>query len=435
MVDTKKSTAKSKADAKKAPKTTKKVEAKKPADKPAVKAETKKAEKPEVKAEAKKPEEKTKKKSNKVFFIVLAVVLGLVIIGVVVAVCLNSLGNIGNLFGMKKDEIIIENNGKKETLKIVESETKKLEFDKYDNGLVSFEYPKGWTVDVAPADYIHYNFKVYNPEDPDYMFFFGLKFEGYMKSDAARNWQKKNYPSTMFAKLPAIDPQTTERFYKVWNEAVDYSNKEEMGGRKYFNHINNFKVIEKLGNDMVGGDILRATYTNDDGELNQGLFTAAVKSAGSYYVSENIWNLSSRQIDVWPLMIYNIMFMSAPDDDFVNWQSALDKCLGSIEFSDTFVNAFNREESSILTTIQANQKVYDQISDMIMDSWEKRSNSYDIISQKRSDATLGYERVYDTETGDIYKAYNGFTDDYTGDRYQPISDNQYTEAISGYIEK
>ena len=75
------------------------------------------------------------------------------------------------------------------------------------------------------------------------------------------------------------------------------------------------------------------------------------------------------------------------------------------------------------------------MSDMIMDSWEKRNNSYDIISQKRSDATLGYERVYDTETGDIYKAYNGFTDDYSGDRYKAITDDMYTKPTSGYIEK
>ena len=75
------------------------------------------------------------------------------------------------------------------------------------------------------------------------------------------------------------------------------------------------------------------------------------------------------------------------------------------------------------------------MSDMIMDSWENRNNSYDIISQKQSDATLGYERVYDTETGEIYKAYNGFTDDYTGERYKTITDDMYTESISGTIEK
>ena len=127
--------------------------------------------------------------------------------------------------------------------------------------------------------------------------------------------------------------------------------------------------------------------------------------------------------------------MTAPDSEFNNWQSILDNSLSTLVFSDKFVNEFNKEESNILTTIQANQRVYDEISDMIMDSWEKRNNSYDIISQKQSDATLGYERVYDTETGDVYKAYNGFTDDYKGERYKSITDDMYTSTISGYIER
>ena len=49
---------------------------------------------------------------------------------------------------------------------------------------------------------------------------------------------------------------------------------------------------------------------------------------------------------------------------------------------------------------------------------------------------LGYERVYDTETNEVYKATNGFTDVYDGKRYKPVTDdNMYTEPISGYIEK
>ena len=71
----------------------------------------------------------------------------------------------------------------------------------------------------------------------------------------------------------------------------------------------------------------------------------------------------------------------------------------------------------------------------IMSSWENRNTSQDIISQKQSDATLGYERVYDTDTGEIYKAYNGFTDDYTGDRYQAVTDDMYGKSVDGYIEK
>ena len=423
----KKSTAK-KSTTKKAP-ATKAAARKQPVKKAAPKKEVVKEEVKEEKVVAPEPKKEVKS-SNKMFTIILICVIAVcAIVGCVLAITLK-----GDKAKTTKTTTTIKVG--KNKAKVTKNESSTVQFEKYDNGLVSFDYPKGWKVEVAPADYIHYNFKVYNPDNPNYIFFFGLKFEGYMKSNKARNWQKKYYPSTMFAKLPAIDPQTTEAFYKVWNTAVDYSNKEEMKF-EYFYHLNDFTVIENLGKNEIGGDILRATYTNDEGKLNQGLFTATIKSAGTYYVKENpmSFSLNAAQVDVWPLNVYNIMYMSAPDEEFVNWQPILDKCLATIEFSQKFINGFNAEEDTVLKTVQANQKIYDQISDMIMDSWEKRSASYDIISQKQSDATLGYDRVYDTETGDIYKADLDFMDHDWNGKYERVTDDMYNLPTSGYIEK
>lgn len=321
-----------------------------------------------------------------------------------------------------------------ENVKIVQSETKRIAYEDYNNGLISMKIPSGWNVEIAPIDYIHYSFKLYNPKYKDIMLLFGLKQEGFLKSEKARKTYAKYYPKAIFSKLAAIDPQTTEAFYKVWNKNVKLSNKEELK-REYFPYLNDFKVIEKLGKSSIGGDILRATFTNSDKETIQGLFTATVKSIGKYYINTDIFNLNSKKVDVSPLNVYNIILMTAPDTDFINYQPILDYSLSTLEFSDKFINGFNKEEASLVSTIKANQRVYDSISNMIMDSWEKRNNSYDIISQKQSDATLGYERVYDTETGEVYKAYNGFTDAYKGNRYKGITDDMYTYKISGYIEK
>lgn len=329
----------------------------------------------------------------------------------------------------------VNNNvNKKDNVKIVQSENKKIEYEDYDNGLVSLKIPKGWKVDVAPTDYIHYSFKVYNPNNPNYMFLFGLKQEGFLKSELARSTYQKLYPDAMFSKLAPIDPQTTEAFYKVWNENVKLSNETELK-QEYFPYLNEFTVIDNLGATTLGGDILRATFKDNNGNLMQGLFTSTVMSTGSYYINTDMFNLFSEKVDVWPLNVYNIILMTSPDSEFINYEEVLDYCISTITFSDKFMSGFNAEESTLVSTIKANQQVYDEISDMIMDSWEKRNNSYDIISQKQSDATLGYERVYDTETGDIYKAYNGFTDDYQRSRYQSITDDMYTSSISGYIEK
>ncbi len=365
------------------------------------------------------------KQNNKMLFIILGIVGVLLVGGGVLAATMLPKMGFGGSGGIRT---------KNGTVKITETAAKKVEYETYDNGLISLSIPKGWKVEVAPLDYIHYSFKMYNPQDSDYRVIFMMKLEGFNKSEAARNWQKKYYPGQLFSKLPVIDPHNTEGFFKVWNETASYVNENDVK-YEYLPLLNDFEIIENLGSNIIGGDILRATYKNSDGELIQGLFTATVKDSGTYYVNSNVFNFSSSKIDVWPLIVYNTILMTAPDSEFNNWQEILDKCLSTLEFSETFVSGFNKEENSILTTIQANQKVYDEISDMIMDSWEKRNNSYDIISQKQSDATLGYERVYDTETGDIYKAYNGFTDDYKGERYKAITDDMYTSAISGYIEK
>lgn len=364
------------------------------------------------------------KMQNKKFIIILSlVVLMALVIGSGIGLILLSSGD--------ANETIRTSKGK---AKIVKSETSVIEYETFDNDLISLKIPKGWKVEVPLVDYIHYTFKVYNPNNPDYMMIFMMKLEGFNKSEAARNWQKKYYPNQVFAKLPVINPQTTESFYKVWNETAEFVNTNNVKF-EYLPKLNEFSVIENLGANVIGGDILRATYKNSNNDLIQGLFTASVKDVGSYYVNSNIFNLFSKKIDVWSLNVYNVILMTAPDSEFNNWQSILDNCLSTLEFSDTFVNEFNKEESNILSTIQANQKVYNEMSDMIMDSWENRNNSYDIISQKQSDATLGYERVYDTKTGEIYKAYNGFTDDYTGERYKTITNDMYTSSISGYIEK
>ena len=312
----------------------------------------------------------------------------------------------------------------KENVKISKNEASKVTYEDFDNGLISLKIPTGWKVEVAPNDYVHYSFKVYNPENENYMFLFCLKLEGFMKSEKARSTWANLYPTSAFSKITPIDPQTTEAFYNVWNANAKYSN--ETQNSLYLPYLNEFSLIENLGKLSLGGDILRASFKNSAGEAMQGVFTATVYDPGSY----NMYG-----VDLMPLSVYHTIMMMTPDDEFNNWIKILDYCIGTLQFSQTFMNGFNQEEATIVSTVRANQKIYDEISDMIMDSWEKRSNSYDIISQKRSDATLGYERVYNTETGEIYKAYNGFTDNYKGTKYQTITEDMYKSHISGYIEK
>ena len=374
--------------------------------------------------------EQEKKKKSK-FTIAICVLILIVIIAVVGGVITknnmeNDNSNESSIFGKKSTNSKDEK--KEPEVKIVENEAKNVEFEDFDNGLISMKIPKGWKVDTL-GDYIHYTVKVYNPEDTSYQFFFNMKTEGYNKSQDAKSFQQRYYPNNMFAKNPAIEEETTEGFYKIFSELGPLNNTAQFT----FPTLNNFTIIENLGSVATGGDLLRASFKDENGKDGEGVFMAYVYDPGAYYVNENI--VSGKQIDIQYLNVYNTVFMTTPKDEFIDWEDTLNQVASSLQFSDTFISQYNNQQEAVMATFQNIRNIGNQTSDMIMSAWESRSAAYDRMSQKQSDATLGYERVYDTENGEIYKAYNGFTDDYTGERYKSISDDMYTKPTDGYIEK
>ena len=355
--------------------------------------------------------------SNKKNLVIAVLVILLIVMLLIFFFGGNKSSSIGSGGLFKKDNFVIR-----------DSETKNIVLEDYSNDLFNMKIPKGWKVDTL-GDYIHYTIKVYDPSNPLYQFFLNLKTEGYNKSQDAKNWQQKYYPDSLFAKASVLDNPTTEGFYKIFNDLGTLNNTSSFT----FPVHNGFTVTSNLGANSLGGDILRATFTDNSGEAGEGIFMAYVYDVGSYYVSENI--ISGKQIDIYYLNVYDAIFMTTPKDEFINWESTLNSIFSSLQFTDTFLNGYNSEQDSVMKNFQSIRNIGNQISDSIMSSWENRSASYDIMSQKQSDATLGYERVYDTETNEVYKAYNGFTDDYDGARYKTIDDSMYTEGISGYIEK
>ncbi len=316
----------------------------------------------------------------------------------------------------------------KENVKIRESETKKIKLVDYSKDLIKLKIPEGWKVDVL-GDYIHYTIKAYNSSDESYQFFFNLKTEGYNKSKEAKEWQQKYYLNDILAKTSVLSPKTTEAFYKTFNDLDKLNNTKDFT----FPTINEFKVVDNLGTSTIVGDILRATFKDNNSKELEGIFTAYVYDTGPYYVTKNI--TGGKKIDIYTLSVYDAIFISAPKDDLINWEETLNTIASSLEFTDAFMNGFASAQDAVMKNFNYVRSVCNEITNGIMDSWNKRSNSYDIMSQKQSDATLGYERVYNTDTDEIYKAYNGFTDDYNGNKYKSITDDMYTKGINGYIEK
>lgn len=237
----------------------------------------------------------------------------------------------------------------------------------------------------------------------------------------------------MFTQAVVLNSPTTENFYKKFNEIATYQkNIQTEFAEDNFPTFSNFTKIEEaeantsMKSLALDSKVLRGTFTGENSKEGEGLFMVSVVNFGNQYQGG---------VDMGYYMIYDIMSITSAKDEFIDYKDILLESVNSIEFTDSYVKQTiddgNAQTKQALAINAQMQQAYDSYNQ----AWENRQKSYDIMSQKQSDATLGYERVYDTDTGEIYKAYNGFTDDYTGERYQTITDNMYTEKVTGYIEK
>ena len=334
----------------------------------------------------------------------------------------------------------IQKIAKKENVKIRENEVRQLTLEDYSTDVFSMKKPKGWTVEGAGIG-VFYAIRAYDPQNTNNQVFLMVKMQPLLKSDSAKSaWQNYynlsggNAQYKVFANAVVLNNPTTEGFYKKFGEISSYVNSIEptLSSFKFptFNSFikqEEFDSTASMKNVALDSKVLRATFKGDNGKDGEGLFLASVVDFGSGQYQAGV--------DRSFYMVYDIMSVTSEKDKFIDYKDILLQTVNSIEFSDSYVKTTidnsNAQTQKALELSASIQRAFDSY----MSAWESRSKSYDIMSQKQSDAILGYERVYDTENGDIYKAYNGFTDDYDGERYKSISDNMYTEPTYGYIDK
>lgn len=294
-----------------------------------------------------------------------------------------------------------------------------------ENGCFTAKIPEGWAVKtgipVVGLDLIGYGLTIYDPDVPERQVHFNLMLQGMMKSEEALNWQKEHYPTLLSANLPYVAEQTTEGYFKG------------MGGSFY--DFTAFELIENLGKTpFSGGDLLSGTVYYNSGIKCQGIFSAFVTST-VYPVKSNIYDpFSPDDIDAGSVLAQMIIYEIAPQEEYFTWQPILSEIFASIKFTDEFLKARADAWQQTLATSNYIMQTADEISDMIMDSWERRNKSEDILSQKRSDATLGYERVYSPETDEIYKTEPGFLERYPDAGFTALTDEQYLQPVNGTIE-
>lgn len=312
-------------------------------------------------------------------------------------------------------------------IKVTQTAAKAVQTEKYETADFSITIPKGWKVTAGGAN-IYHTIRVSDPNEPLNGMYILLKAECLLHSQAGKAayqslYNKGNTQLALFANAVVLENPSTENFFKIFSAYGDFASKIDTAYAGFtFPRYDNFTVTERFASNSnlkaysLGEELLRATFT-DGGKEGEGMFSASVVDFGSLTVSDGtVVGYQLKQADGGYYMAYNVVAITAAKDTFIEWESVLTECMKTLDYSESFVNATNQASNEKVALSKQISQNFNQTMDGFMSSWESRNKSQDIMSQKQSDAILGYERVYDTETNEVYKATNGFTDVYDSKR-------------------
>lgn len=210
---------------------------------------------------------------------------------------------------------------------------------------------------------------------------------------------------------------------------------EELFGKMFANTTDYFTVqnscvpankdyLQSLRSDKAIWDYqsLYATFS-ENGVEGEGIYSAVIMEAPDLILTGG-YNYAMWEIN-------GVFTEYAPLGELINWQPVLSRIAQSFTYTDYYwqemMDRLGRREEPLSPSND---------TDPVMEAFEERMTEDEIIQAKRSDMIGEYERVYDNETGDIYRAYNGFLDDIGPDqtRYSAITDSQYADGYVGWID-
>ena len=276
----------------------------------------------------------------------------------------------------------------------------------YDEG-VSIELPENWTVAFygacASKSFVAYDINVPIRQ----VFFFseaGPVYTSQAQKDNDVAYVAMGGYALPYVNAPVVSPLNAQNFLGHFIELA------EMDAIKtavpLAPKIDDLQVIsseapaQNLFLTSNDAKTIRALFKQDN-VLGEGLFYIETLDYGLLTYGFNNIGYGSIFIGI-----------SAKEDEFPNYEEILNNILNSYTISEEYVSACIQAQNQAASAILKAGQTLSETSDTIMDSWNNRQRSDDILSEKWSDTTLSYERVYDTETGEVYRVENGFYDSY-----------------------
>ncbi len=298
-------------------------------------------------------------------------------------------------------------------------------------GNFTMQVPKGWVVSSGGFDMLHW-IHACDPKKPELGVFTLLKTECLLMNRASKKfyWDKRGFGLyAMFADMVVVEK--VEDLYAQFMPFCAFAAKWEKSYAVFaFPQIADFELVEKKpARTMMSGvalddAVLRGTFVDPlTKRRGEGLFT------GTLCRGVVMGNVGCN-------VMYNISGVTAPAGEFGDHAATLAKIVGSIRYSDAF-EATAMKDMQIKAAGNARlAQTMRETSEIVTRGWEERQKGFDARVGKRADATMGYERVVEKDSGRVYRAYNGFLDGSDArKRFEAAPDAAYSQPLAGTIER
>lgn len=323
---------------------------------------------------------------------------------------------------------------------------------KYSDGRFTMTLPKGWQI-LTDSDYMTFCFKAWDPANPNRTIFMFMKMEPFLKSWKAQQTYKKvndslggNSLYALSAYAPVMETCTLKGLLDAMPQVYSFCERFYDAGLTLTPSVlpamTNVSIVEKTPSLIPApatckeNVIARITFEDYLGQPCEGLVTAQPTDSMSY---------DFYGVDGWPYTVYLFMGVTSPIGELQELEDTLTACLCSFDFEQSYVKKAiglsNAETQALLQRGREMQAAHDAL----VSAWYAREQSHDIAIQKWSDSFMGYDRLYDSSTGEVYLADTGFYDSYDLHRYEynnpnlQIVDNStqqyYLQGADYYITK
>jgi hypothetical protein len=288
--------------------------------------------------------------------------------------------------------------------------TNKLKMEKFDGGFFSINKPGGWKI-ITAGTCGSFAFLIRDPSEPlRQIFYFGEVGPVYLdiqqKQIDQQYMNMGGYP-VGWIDMPVVSPLTPEKF--LANFHLIAKSKVAQQFMPSCPRLENIKIVSSKTEPcpIPGGNtrLLRALFTKN-GKLGEGLFLITVAPMLSFTGSPGGG------------IGYGFLItgVTAPKKEFKDLENTLVNSIESFWVSQNYVNNCLRQQANTYAGILKAGKTLSETSDIIMQGWQERNRTEDILSEKWSDAILGKERLYDPQSGNVYEFENGFYDKYNLNR-------------------